>query len=289
MRSLFAGMVFLLMALPFAWFYIAMYWGFTVSRDIARFQEGEEVVLAPIPPVQWLNDRAELYRFFAPDEITPGRTVLTRIELPFTDMLEDGEVMPPRAFKDLYATLRAPALLAPLCDEILGTLAVACDVGSFEGEVKHTGQDTHRLTRVERPEGGEAIIRGSIRYIPAYPMGDPSIVPNGELVSVGIDLLEGGSVDTTPEGRREIFAEAEALCNGLRVRFGNCVLTSVVLKPGSRPYRNDPDPYLRTQALAGFKVVVDRTKYRRPSVQAELVRIAETRVAAIETLRGLLP
>ena len=126
MRALFAFMVFILMALPLAWFYVAMYWGFSVSQDIAAFQKGEEVTLTPAAPIRWLNDRAELREVYSPDEITRGRSVLTRIDLPFEDMLAPGEEMPPRELKDLYATMRAPSYLAPLCDEILGLLATSC-------------------------------------------------------------------------------------------------------------------------------------------------------------------
>ena len=289
MRYLFGVMVLVLMALPLAWFYVAMFWGFTVSKDIAAFERGEDVLLPTAAPLRWLDDRTELRDAFTLDEITPARYIATRIELPFAEMLNPGEAMPKRELKDLYATLRAPALFAPLCDEILGHLATACDVGSFEGEVRHTGDREGPWGKKERPEDGEAILHGRVRYVPAYAMGDPSIVPNGDLVSARIDLLDEGHVDNTPEGRRELFARALSLCGGLRVRFGNCVIRSVTLQP-DQSYRNTgPNPYLDLRGKATFLVFADRTKYREASVRQELERIAATRTAAIETMRRFLP
>jgi len=288
MRGIFSVIVFILMALPLAWFYVAMYWGFTVSRDIAAIERGEDVDMPVFPPLEWLANRGDLRSTFSPNELTDGRTVSAQIAIPFADMLEEGEAMPDRAFKELYATLRAAGYFMPLCDEMLGTLALACDIGSFQADVRHAGDRTSRLYPVEYPETGLAILKASIRYVPAYAMGNPSIVQNGSTESARLRLMGGASVEDTAEAREEIYAEAMALCGGLRVTFGNCVIRSIALEP-ERNRRGDPEDQRLIRATASFKLVVDKTKFRRDAVQAALDEVAATRLAAIERVREILP
>lgn len=280
--------IFILMALPLAWFYVAMYWGFTITKDIAALERGESMTLPVMPPIKWLNSRSDLKETFSTDAITDGRSVSTEIRVPFAEMLKDEEAMPPVELKQLYATLRASAYLMPLCDEMLGNLASACEIGSFEASVRHPGDPGQLVSRTTYPERGLAILKGSIRYLPAYQMGNPAIVPNAERTGARLRLLQGGQVPNSAEARQEVFAEALALCGGLRARFGNCVIRRISLEPGP-PSRDDPDKAATLRATASFNVLVDKTKYRRDSVQAALDEVAALRVAVIENLRVTLP
>ena len=120
MRYLFGVMVLVLMALPLAWFYVAMFWGFTVSKDIAAFERGEDVLLPTAAPLRWLDDRTELRDAFTLDEITPARYIATRIELPFAEMLNPGEAMPKRELKELM-----PRCVRQLCSPHYATRSSA--------------------------------------------------------------------------------------------------------------------------------------------------------------------
>ncbi|MEM7719613.1 MAG: hypothetical protein AAF222_10460 [Pseudomonadota bacterium] len=273
--------IFILMALPLAWFYVAMYWGFTITKDIAAFERGESMTLPVLPPIKWLNDRGALQTAFSTEEITTGRSVSTEITVPFAELLQDGEALPPVELKPLYATLRASAYLMPLCDEMLGTLALACEIGAFKASVRHPGDHRSLISRAEYPEDGLVILKGAIHYLPAYALGNPAIVPNADMNGARMRLLQGAQVPDTAAGRQEIFAEALALCDGLRDRFGNCVIRQISLDPGP-PQRDDPDGSGTLRATASFNVLVDKTKYRRDGVQAALDEVATSRLAAIE-------
>ncbi|MEM6385122.1 MAG: hypothetical protein AAF718_02685 [Pseudomonadota bacterium] len=281
MRGIFGVIVFILMALPLAWFYVAMYWGFTITKDIAAFQSGETLELPIMPPVKWLEGRRQVKDAFSPDEITRGRSVSYSIEVPFADMLQDGEAMPDRALAELYATLRTPAYFMPICDEILGTLAEACELGSFKADVRYPEDRRHWSTTMEHPETGLAILTASLNYLPAYPMGNPGIVPNGEIEAARVELFDGKQVPNTVEGRAEIYAEALALCTAMREAFGNCSLRSVSMEP--RRAKRDPDAEPHLTATVAFRVMVDKTKYRRAAVQAALDEIVATRLASTAT------
>lgn len=281
MRIILGAIVFILMALPLAWFYVAMYWGFTVTKDIAAFERGEEVTLPVFPPLKWLNERSALEAAFSPDQITEDRRVTYRIAIPFTDLLEPGEVMPADDLKKLYATLRAPARFAPLCDELLATFASACDVGAVDARIRFPGDPGERTAVLPYSEDGLAELEGTLRYVPSYDMGNPALISNGQVEAVRTKLLDGVSIPDTVEGRAQVMTEARALCDALRSQFGTCVIRGLTLQP-KRARAGAEAPRL-LQARAAFSILIDRTKFRRDAVQAALDEITTARLTSSQS------
>ena len=241
-----------------AWYVPTMIWGYQITKESQSVDQdnGErlaELAIGPAP-VRWFRNRKEMRGHYSLEDLTSYRSVAYSIEMPFEALLAPGESAPEEAYRELYAMARAPSRLIAMCPEILGALASKCDVGQSEGDIRRDG--TVRVS-------------GHLDYIPAYDIGDPSAVKNGEVVTSSARIVDHRELANTPENRAEAFRRSLSLCDTVREKFGNCVLASL---------RFSPDVYDGVEtvsAMATFAVNADKTVYRRDSVQAELDRMAE--------------
>jgi len=176
-----------------------------------------EVEPAPQDPFQWLNDRPALRDVFIPNELTKARLVTVKKIVNAEALLESGEDMPSEALLELYAAARAPAQLMSYCTEIIATIGQSCDV-------------VHTQSRQDRM--GNWVLDGQLAYLPAAALGDPSTVENGQLFSTEVVLPYTGDLRPTnePPSREAMLIQAQAICDELRDRLGNCVLSGVTFE-----------------------------------------------------------
>jgi len=176
-----------------------------------------EVEPAPQDPFQWLNDRPALRDVFIPNELTKARLVTVKKIVNAEALLESGEDMPPDPLLELYAAARAPAQLAPYCAEIIATIGQSCDV-------------VHTQSRQDRM--GNWVLDGQLAYLPAAALGDPSTVENGQLFSTEVVLPYTGDLRPAnePPSREAMLIQAQAICDELHDRLGNCVLSGVTFE-----------------------------------------------------------
>jgi len=212
-----------------------------------------ETPAAEIPEdsLAWMDAVPGLRASFVTDEITPGRYVGVHEILTTEELLNAGEAQPDSALLELYAAARAPARLAPYCADILETVGLVCDVIRTE-----TFQNRQ----------GKWEIRGQLGYIPAAPLGDASVVENGQLLNARAVLPQTGDLlpPNDPATRTAMLTQAQDFCDQLRAQFGNCVLSRVNLEVQelwitdleALPAGTNPQ---RLETTAYFTVFADQT------------------------------
>jgi len=212
---------------------------------------------APQDPFQWLNDRPALRQVFIPDELTQDRFVTVTKIVSTADLLDSTEQMPPDALLELYAAARAPAQLAPYCAEIIATIGTSCDVA-------------HTQSRQDRM--GNWVLDGRLAYLPAATLGDPSVVENGQVFSAKVPLPYAGDLRPANDApsRRAILIQAQEVCDQLRARLGNCVLTGLTFELNElwitdlEVLPDDTNPE-RLDATAEFTVYADQMTFAENS------------------------
>lgn len=250
----FFGLIgFLLLAV---WYIPAMVWGVQVTDAMNRFQNGETDALASIAegpaPLAWWRNRTELKETFDPVELNARRAVSLNIEMPFEDVLVEGEAMPDEALRSLYVQARAPAMLHPICAELLESLATRCDVGTSGGNASRDGT-TARMDVM-------------FYYAPGYDMGDPSTVKRGDVFWGQVRLTDAGRVEQTAEGRAEAISRALSVCDAIREEFGNCVIGGLFFGP----YRQGDS----VNVSARYNVFANTAEHDRRTVESAIKRIA---------------
>lgn len=221
------------------------------ARFVPQTPVTTEVEPAPQDPFQWLNDRPALRDVFIPDELTQARLVTVKKIVSAEELLESGEDMPSEALLELYAAARAPAQLMSYCTEIIATIGQSCDV-------------VHTQSRRDRM--GNWVLDGQLAYLPAAPLGDPSTVENGQLLSTRALLPYSGDLAPANEAasREAMLIQAQEVCDQLRARLGNCVLSGVTFDLNELwitdlevlPADTNPE---RVEATAEFSVYADQT------------------------------
>lgn len=197
-------------------------WGINMSLWVNEVTARNEAVLQgetdipevrdmPAGPLDWFENRAELRDYFTTDKITDQRNIIYTETLDPEDLLRPGEAMPEDVFLPVYAAARAPARMIPYCAEILQTIGTACDVID---------------TKTRILSDGRAELVGTLAYIPAYPLGDPSQVADGDLARAFVDLPYEGDLKPAndAQARMAMMMQAQDNCDRLRTEFGNCVL-----------------------------------------------------------------
>lgn len=247
---------FLLLAV---WYIPAMVWGVQITQAMSQFQKGDGTALASLldgpAPLAWWRNRSELNETFSTDELNHRRKVSYEISVPFVDLLNPGEAAPDEVFRDVYASARAPARIMAFCPELLETLALRCDV-------------TGTSARIDRD--GTARIEGDLVYLPAYRMGDPSTVQNGDVFSARARLSQH---EDSREGRAGAIGQALTVCDALRETFGNCVLTSLSAR---KRLDGSSDPY------AEFTVYANKAEHNRDTVRQEVERATAATIGATQ-------
>lgn len=241
------------------WYLPTLVWGAKISSAMGREANGEQVDYSDLmkgpAPLAWWNNRKELAETFSPDDLNGRRYVLLSVNMPFEDLLNPGEDAPKEAFRDLYAEARAPAHIQRFCAELLGHLATRCDVTNTGGSVRD----------------GIATMSGWLMYAPAYDMGDPSAVSNGEMFTGHGTLAGRDELTVSDESRAIILSRALAVCDGLREVYGNCIVGSLNVQANSRS-----DSYA---VSASFDVYADISTTTRDSFKAEVDRIVALQLA----------
>ena len=262
MKLISTALTLIIVALLAVWYLPAMYWGFQITQQVNKAQSGDNSAFAEIgrlsegpPLIAWLRRNKAVNAAFNPTELTSDRYVSYKLEMPAEEILKPGETSPHPDFLELYAHARAPQIIMEQCDEVLTSLGTVCDVAKTNA----------RLSR-----DGTVRISGRLHYVPSYPMGDPSGVRNGKLISASTRMIQGYDTVDTPEIRALVFQQSLDICAKLRAALGNCVVSSI---------RLDSDPRGDTNtlgAMASFEVYADATRFRRDWLQTEVDAIAES-------------
>lgn len=223
----------------------------SMARIAPETMAAPEQEPAPQDPVQWLNARPALRDVFVQNELTQARLVTVQKIVSAEALLESGEDMPADALLELFAAARAPAQLMSYCTEIIATIGLSCDV-------VHTQSRRNRM--------GNWVLDGQLAYLPTAEFGDPSTVENGQLFSTRAVLPFAGDLRPAnePASREAMLIQAQELCDKLRARFGNCVLSGVTFDLNELwitdlevlPADTNPE---RVEATAEFSVYVDQT------------------------------
>lgn len=237
-------------------------WGINMSVWVSETVAQNEAVLngdtdipevrdMPASPLDWLRDRVDLRDTFATGTITNERFVTVAEIVAIEDLLAPGEAMPIEEFVPLYAAARAPARLSPYCADVIESVGVACNL--LHSDVRQT-------------RSGKLELIGRLGYIPESSMGDPSSVPNGELIRASVKLPYEGTLRPANDAptRRALMMQAQSVCDQLRDRFGNCVLGRVqmdvqelwITDLEALPAGTNPE---RLETRADFLVYADKT------------------------------
>lgn len=230
--------------------------------DRAGPRPGRHAALANSAPVsEFWAENPKLVALFKPDSLTRNHRLEFETHLSYDTVLNDGEAYPPTALRELYALARAPMMLIPVCDEMLAAgLARKCDV--FH-------------PRIQMHEDGDVTLRGTLRFLPAYTLGNPETVKYGDLHEVHGSLTRGLNIADTPEGRQEVMSIALQTCAELRARIGNCVISSMGFDRPRRPRQANGGDTLEIDAYARFQVFADRREYRAGSAKALVQEILD--------------
>lgn len=257
------------------WYAPAAMWGIKASRLTASLNgEGadpndfanqlEEVMEGPAP-LAWLRGRAEMRGYFGLEEFTEFRTASFSQNIPFKDLLNEGEEMPDPLYYDAYATARAASHLTPNCDILLETIASACKTHISRGHVS-------------TPKSGDvrANIDLNIAYLPKYPMGDPSSIANGKFRS-GSVRLKFEDVKDPASNQRLVLERALEICAKLRETYSNCIITRVAFDQNTvRVYKaNEKVSEDRLNSRILLTVYANKEKVGRQKIQEAITTINE--------------
>lgn len=222
---------------------------------------------APVDPYQWLTDRPALRDTFIPVALTDARVITIETIVSTQSLLNDDEEAPADDLLELYAAARAPAQMTPFCAEIVATIGQSCDIIQ---------------TLVRQNRDGDWVMDGRLAFLPAAELGDPSVVANGQLFQAATTLPFDGDLRPAndPETRAALLVQAQDICDGLRERVGNCVLTNVdfalevlwitdleVLPAGTNPERID--------ANAAFTVYADEMVWDQAAIDELVTSFAD--------------
>ncbi|MDJ0992226.1 MAG: hypothetical protein QNI90_01505 [Dinoroseobacter sp.] len=259
MRSISLLFIVLFIGLPMLWYVPAMIWGYQVTKEAMDPEAGLSADLVGGPaPLQWMKKNGAMHAYFSPDELTDRREVSFELELELAEVLAPGEAAPAPDLQDLYVKARAPAFLIGYCEEILGPLATKCDVADSDGWVSREGR---------------ARINGSLAYIPAYNIGNIGEVENGEIMSASARIFTGSDmVSASAESRQVAIMRALELCEQVRAKLGNCVISDLSITQTRQRHMKEEVP-TRISSYARVAVYADKTVYRTESLKAEIAAI----------------
>ncbi|MEM7522515.1 MAG: hypothetical protein AAF360_01900 [Pseudomonadota bacterium] len=255
------AIVFLLTVLPAA---ITAYWAYKTTTYVTEFQAVNKAQIAgdpnagefPTPPPSFgqgfLENRRER-NLTDTDALTSARTVsISRIE-PFANILNEGEAPPDDAFSLLYAEARASAMMSPRCAELLEAIGDRCEVKGASAK-RWKASDNFLLT-------------ATYAYAPSYDIGETEDADGYGRVTVRAKLGAFERSTDLPADERDVregyMRLAVRVCDAIRARYGNCVVTRLSLSPTElRPSRlkNPGDPLIRLSANASFSVHTIETK-----------------------------
>ena len=230
MRRIVFGVVViaLLVAAPFAAYQI---WGFdlrvwaqefigsedepevTVVEEVEEVEE-EVVPAVPVGPRDWMADMPQMQALFTPDEITSERYIEVEELIEPEELLLSGETLPEENLIPIYAAARTPGRMIDYCTEVLDTIADNCDV--IRSEVRDNRDGRLRLL-------------GRLGYTTPIPLGEPAPLESGVFLSARVTLPFQGELrpENEPNARIAAILDAQNICETLRTRFGNCVLSRV--------------------------------------------------------------
>lgn len=264
------------------WYAPSMIWGAKATMmmqamsdsdaDLAEMADQMEDIMRGPAPLAWLRDRAEFRDHFGP-EFSTERLVNFEQEIPFDDLLNDGEAVPDPLYFDAYAEARAPRILAPNCASLLETIAISCKSYVSDGRYYE-----------HRTRGPVADLSLAMAYIPSYDMGDPSGVQNGRFRTGSVNF-RFEDVEPGIENQMDVLDRALEICASIREFYGNCLISYIsfdesirnefIEKEGEVTFLKDPN------SLIQFSVYVDGTIVSRDDVR--------TKVEAIGAALPLLP
>ncbi|MEM8536783.1 MAG: hypothetical protein AAGF56_02865 [Pseudomonadota bacterium] len=174
---------------------------------------------------------------FTVDRITADRTVSAQVILDRDDLTSAAEGRVDFDLIPLYAAARAPAILSPLCDDMVADFASACAL---------------RDAQVTTNRNGDLLFTGEFGFVPTASLGAITPVENGQLFRTRIDLPYEGTLapSNDADGRKAVYAQAQNYCDRLREQIGNCVVSQIAftvselwitdletLPPGTNPQR----------------------------------------------------
>jgi len=151
----------------------------------------------------------EIERMVSLTDLNFDRRVNVTTEFHLTDLLQDGEAMPPQDLRLTYAMMRAPNAMMSYCADTVIEIASKC--GVHKTEVRELQDDNYQ-------------IRTTFAYIPNYQIGTVERRNNGSFLSAFLPDTFSDSTHQTPEERRAFLATMKDVCERLRAEFGNCIV-----------------------------------------------------------------
>lgn len=115
-------------------------------------------------------------------------------------------------------------------------------------------------------------------YAPSYAVGMGEMSDAGAFLSAEIELAGGRDVKDTPEGYAEVMARATAICGGMRVYYGNCVIPYLSVK--SRQVNGEN----HLLAYAKFGTYADGNIHNRDTVKQQLYTVYKMRQMGVRSL-----
>ena len=203
-------------------FLVTMKWGYDMSRFTTAMSNAADASdipampkLSPLAPASWVLRRHEqkgIDRLFSP-ELTRERSVTFSETYPFEALLAPGETAPAPELRPLWAAARAPSRAIRMCEGLVATIALRCDVLE---------------TKVSLRED-EVTVDAMVHYVPDFDLGTPSTAEGAEMKRVrAIRIADAGaeigeSVTDDPLRLARIFEQVATVCEAVRAEYGNCV------------------------------------------------------------------
>lgn len=175
--------------------------------------------ITPVSVRRWWSTKNDLIEQFNTTHLTWRRALNLRTNVPYDALFEEGESQPDPAFADLYATVRAPRVLMSFCEELLLGVARRCQLVDYEGKL---GED------------GQVDLQGRFHFVPDTAPGTLPELEGGEIQSFRIHLTRVDRIPNNRDMRLRFMARAEQLCETLRARVQNCVISHLYFSPDVR-------------------------------------------------------
>ena len=157
-----------------------------------------------------IEERTDLTAFNA------ARQVRVTAQIAVSDLLADGEEVPPDAAEETYLLLRAAPHLMAYCRDTVAEIAQKCRISSLSVGRKVTD--------------GVYSVTASFDYIPNYTIGNIERIRQGDFLSYSVVKEEDGQSFQTPDERRAFLLELKNICTQLRAEFGNCLISRAIFR-----------------------------------------------------------
>lgn len=151
------------------------------------------------------------------NEINKRREVTFSGSIPFDAILAPGEETQENDYLDLVGMLRGPALFENKCSAALANIAQRCELVS--GSMRRSGSEKFDFSM-------------TFGYIPNYNLGTYKMSVKNAFERVVFREKAENKTFQKPDQQVAFVAKLQNVCDGLKSKFGNCVITSAAFTDG---------------------------------------------------------